>query len=172
MSALNRFVQQILAAAAGLMMALVFVIIFVNALRRYTTGSSITWGEEAPIYLAIYGVMFGTGLAYLQDRHIRFTVLTDLVSPALRRRLFLAMDLATATTAAMMIWSGLAFAARRPNQMASGIIGSARDLATATGVEWLEWLGRMGTWHAAIAVVGAVLLVAALLRFAMRLREA
>jgi TRAP-type C4-dicarboxylate transport system permease small subunit len=171
MARIDRIVQTILAAAAGTMMALVFLIIFVNSVRRYTTGASIPWGEEAPIYLAIYGVMFGMGLAYLQDRHIRFTVLTDLVSQTLRRRLFAAMDLVTAATGAVLLWSGLAFAARRPDRTASGLIGSARDLAEATGIPALEWLGRMGTWQASIAVGGAILLIVALIRFALRLRE-
>ena len=71
MTAVSRIYQRLLASGAGLMMALVFAIIFVNSLRRYTTGKSLSWGEELPIYLAIYGVMFGIGLAYLQDRHIR-----------------------------------------------------------------------------------------------------
>ncbi|NKX45960.1 TRAP transporter small permease [Roseicyclus persicicus] len=171
MARIDRIAQAVLAAAAATMMALVFLIIFVNSVRRYTTGESIPWGEEAPVYLAIYGVMFGTGLAYLQDRHIRFTVLTDLVTERLRGRLFAAMDLATAATGAMLLWSGIAFAARRPDRTASGLIGSARDLAEATGLPALEWLGRMGTWQAAIAVGGAILVVAALIRFALRLRE-
>lgn len=171
MPTLNHYAQRVLGGLAGLMMAAVFAIIFVNALRRYTTGSSIPWGEEAPIYLAIYGVMFGMGLAYLQDRHIRFTVLTDLLPPRLRHRLFAAMDLASAGTGIVLIWSGLEFAARRPAQTASGLIGSAQDLAAATGMDALVWLGRMGTWQAAIAVGGVVLTVAALLRLALRLRE-
>jgi TRAP-type C4-dicarboxylate transport system permease small subunit len=171
MAKIDQIAQTVLAAAAGLMMALVFLIIFVNALSRYTTGASIPWGEEAPVYLAIYGVMFGMGLAYLQDRHIRFTVLTDLVPKTLRARLFAAMDLVTAATGAMLLWSGLEFATRRPDRTASGLIGSARDLAEATGIPALEWLGRMGTWQASIAMGGAILVIAALIRFGQRLRE-
>lgn len=171
MTRIDRIAQTVLAAAAATMMALVFLIIFVNSVRRYTTGASIPWGEEAPVYLAIYGVMFGMGLAYLQDRHIRFTVLTDMLAERLRRRLFAAMDLATAATGAMLLWSGIAFAARRPDRTASGLIGSARDLAEATGLPALEWLGRMGTWQSAIAVGGAILMLAALIRFTLRLRE-
>ena len=76
MRAISRLTQRIWAFGAGLSIALVFAIIFVNSLRRYTTGHSLAWGEEMPIYLTIYGVMFGIGLAYLQDRHIRFTIIT------------------------------------------------------------------------------------------------
>lgn len=171
MSALSRLSQRVFAFGAGLSMALVFAIIFVNSLRRYTTGRSLEWGEELPVYLTIYGIMFGIALAYLQDRHIRFTVLTDLLSPGARRRLFLAMDLVTIATGACLAWSGVVFAARRPQIEASGLIGTARDIAERTGLEWLEWLGRVGTWHSAMAFGGALLAVAAAIRFAERMKE-
>jgi TRAP-type C4-dicarboxylate transport system permease small subunit len=153
-------------------MAFVFGIIFLNSLRRYTTGASLRWGEELPIYLTIYGVMFGIALAYLQDSHIRFTILTDFLPEKMRSRLFAAMDLVTAATGAALIWSGIAFASRRGNVEASGIISTARDLAETTGFESLIWIGRMGTWQSAIAFGGILLTIAALVRFASRLQEA
>ena len=61
-----------------------FAIIFIErAVGRYSIGKSLPWGEELPIYLTIYGVMFGSlRLAYMQDRHIRFfTLVTDMLSP-------------------------------------------------------------------------------------------
>lgn len=171
MSAISRLTQRLLAFGAGLAMALVFAIIFVNAVRRYTTGQSMEWGEELPIYLAIYGVMFGTALAYLQDRHIRFSILTDCLPERLRRRIFAAMDAVTVATGLALAWSGVVFASRRPAVEASGLIGTAKDLAAATGAEWLVWLGKMGTWQAAIAAGGAILAIAAAIRLALRLKE-
>ncbi|MRG71665.1 TRAP transporter small permease subunit [Alphaproteobacteria bacterium HT1-32] len=171
MTAVSRIYQRLLASGAGLMMALVFAIIFVNSLRRYTTGKSLSWGEELPIYLAIYGVMFGIGLAYLQDRHIRFTLLTDIISPLTRKWLFAAMDAATIVIGLTLAWSGLEFASRRPQIEASGLISGARELAGSTGLLWLEWLGRMGTWQSAIVFGGIILAVAALIRLLVRLQE-
>lgn len=152
-------------------MALVFAIIFVNSLRRYTTGKSLRWGEELPVYLAIYGVMFGIGLAYLQDSHIRFTVVADYLSERARRRLDLAIDLVSVAVGAVMTWSGYIFATRRPTQEASGLISTANDLVATTGLEWLVWLGRMGTWQAGIVTGGVILTVTALIRFVVRLQE-
>lgn len=172
MTAVSRIYQRILASGAGLMMALVFAIIFVNSLRRYTTGKSFSWGEELPIYLTVYGVMFGIGLAYLQDRHIRFTLLTDIISPLSRKWFFTAMDAATLVTGLTLTWSGLAFAMRRPQIEASGLISAARQLAESTGFLWLEWLGRMGSWQSAIAFGGIILALAALVRLLVRLQEA
>ena len=172
MTAVSRIAQRILSIGAGLSMALVFGIIFVNSLRRYMTGVSLRWGEELPVYLAVYGVMFGIGLAYLQDTHIRFTVITDFLPKRLHRWLFGAIDLVTVGVGASLAWSGWIFATRRPQQESSGLIGAAQDIAASTGLDWLEWLGRMGTWQAAIGVGGVVLAVAALIRFLVRLQEA
>jgi TRAP-type C4-dicarboxylate transport system permease small subunit len=152
-------------------MAALFGIVFVNSLRRYTTGQSLRWGEELPIYLTIYGVMFGVALACLQDRHIRFTVVVDLLPETLRDRLRLLTDAATVAVGAALAWSGWIFATRRPQVEASGLISTAKALAENTGIAWLEAVGRMGTWQAAIAVGGAALTLAAVLRLAARLRE-
>lgn len=171
MSVISRVTQRILAFGAGLSIALVFAIILVNSLRRYTTGHSLEWGEEMPIYLIIYGVMFGIGLAYLQDRHIRFTILTDILPDAWRRWAFAAMDLVAVTTGVGLTLSGIAFASRRPHIEASGLIGTAKDLARNLDMAWLEWLGRVGTWQAAIAFGGVILTLAAAIRFFERIQE-
>ncbi|MBE3639575.1 TRAP transporter small permease [Mangrovicoccus algicola] len=171
MSTLSFLVRRILAIGCGLIMAAITGIILVNALRRYTFGLSLTWGEELPVYLSIYGVMFGVALSYLQDRHMRFTIVTDFLSPALRERLFLAMDVVTAVCGGLLCWSGWLFAMRRGTIEASGLIGAANSLAESTGLAWLVWIGRMGTWQFALCVGGALLLLAAAIRFSERLRD-
>ena len=169
MRTVSRTLQRLCAFGAGLSMALVFGIIFLNASGRYLFGNSVSWGSELPIYLTIYGVMFGSALAYLTDSHIRFTVLTDLLSEGIRRTLFTVVDVVTFASALALIWSGYAFAASRPQTDASGLTSLADRIAAATGLTWLEWLGRMGPYQAAIAFGGALLAVAAAIRFAERL---
>jgi TRAP-type C4-dicarboxylate transport system permease small subunit len=171
MAALSSILRRACAFGAGLCMAAVFVIVFVNASRRYLVGASVPWGEELPVYLTIYGVMFGLALAYLTDSHIRFSVLTDLMPARARARLLAAVDLATAATGAALAWSGVAFGLRRADRAAPGLSRAAGDLADATGIAALEWLGRMGPWQLAIAFGGALLTAAALVRFAERLSE-
>jgi TRAP-type C4-dicarboxylate transport system permease small subunit len=150
-------------------MALVFAIIFVNSLRRYTVGQSVSWGEELPIYLTIYGVMFGLALAYLQDRHIRFTVLTDFLSVSVREKLFAAVDLVSFATGVALAFSGHAFAVRRGNLDASGLKSAGNWLAETTGIDALVWVAKVGTWQYAIAIGGALLAVAAALKFFERI---
>ena len=167
----RRVLESFLAAMSALSLALVFGIIFVNSLRRYTLGKSLEWGEELPIYLAIYGVMFAVGYAYLQDKHIRFTIFTDFVPTAVQRAIFLVGDIAIAAVGGLLVWSGIAFAGRRGDVEASGLVGTARALVESTGIDWLVWIGRMGTYQSAIAVGGGILLIAALAGFAARLVE-
>ncbi|POF29693.1 TRAP transporter small permease [Roseibium marinum] len=150
-------------------MALVFAIIFVNSLRRYTVGQSVSWGEELPIYLTIYGVMFGLALAYMQDRHIRFTVITDFLPDAARQKLFAAVDLASCVTGIALAYSGHAFTVRRGHLDASGLKSTGNWLAETTGIEGLVWIAKVGTWQYAIAIGGAMLAVAAFLKFIERI---
>ncbi|MEC9266343.1 MAG: TRAP transporter small permease subunit [Alphaproteobacteria bacterium] len=172
MQSIHRFFERLFALGAGLSMALVFGIIFINSLRRYTVGKSLEWGEELPIYLTVYGVMFGIGFAYLQNRHIRFTIVTDLLSDRLRRMLYTAGDGAVVLIGISLTWSGIVFAGRRGDVEASGLIGSAKAMAEASGIEGLVLLGQMGTYQSAIAVGGIILTIAALLRLWTQIREA
>ncbi len=152
-------------------MALVFGIIFVNSLRRYAIGKSIAWGEELPIYLTIYGVMFGIAYAYMSDNHIRFTVVTDMLSAKLRSWLFAVADVITVVAGAALAWAGHAFASRRGHLDSSGLKSAGDWLAEATGIAALEWVGKVGTWQYAIAIGGALLCIAGALRLLQRLQE-
>ncbi|OCX67358.1 C4-dicarboxylate ABC transporter substrate-binding protein [Thioclava sp. SK-1] len=169
MQALINGVRRILGFAAGLSMALVFSIIFINSLRRYMVGQSVPWGEELPIYLTIYGVMFGLALGYLGDNHIRFTILIDMISKKTREWLFLAVDVITFASGLGLAYAGHAFAMRRGSVDASGLKSTGRWLAETTGIDALVWIGKVGTWQYAIAIGGVLLAIAAVLKFIERL---
>lgn len=171
MSALPNLLRRVCAFGAGLSMALIFLIIFLNSLRRYVVGRSVPWGEELPIYLSIYGVMFGLAFAYLTDAHIRFSVVTDVLSSRVRHILFLIADIVTVIAGIGLTWAGIVFGIRRADRDASGLTSIADAIAQATGITSLEWLGRMGPWQMAIAFGGALLTLAAIARFTERLSE-
>lgn len=168
MERLNIAVKRFFAFGAGASMALVFAIIFINSLRRYTIGKSVEWGEELPIYITIYGVMFGLSLAYMQDRHIRFTILVDFLSDKTREKLYVLVDLIVAIVGGALIWSGLSFATRRATIDSSGLISTAKGLVETTGIDAFIWVGRVSSYQFAIVVGGAFLLVAALLKLVER----
>ena len=171
MARISNVLQRIFSFGAGLSMALVFAIIFLNSLRRYTLGRSVEWGEELPIYLTIYGVMFGVALAYSQDRHIRFTILTEFLSEQRRKKLFALVDLTMVVTGVTLAYSGYAFMQRRGGVDSSGLIGTARSLAETAGIEALAGIGKLATYQFALSVGGVLLALAALVKFFERLSE-
>ena len=149
--------------AAASMLAL-FLIVFINSLRRYLFGKSLEWGEELPVYLAIYGVMFGIAWAYMQDRHIRFTILVGFLPQSLTRKMYLLVDLLMTITGAMLAYSGWLFVVKRGGIESTGLINLAKDLRTLTGLDSMIWLGHFYPYQAAMVIGGIMLSVAALLR--------
>ncbi|MCE7029602.1 TRAP transporter small permease [Jiella avicenniae] len=158
----------VLAFASGLSMALVFAIILANSLMRYTTGASLQWGEKLPIYLTIYGVMFGTALAYLLDRHVRFTIIIDTVNARLRHVFLLVVDVVMVVSGGLLAYAGWQFAERGGNLSASSIRTTARTLAETTGVDGLEIFGKLYPYQLAMAVGGVLVALAAFLKLVER----
>ena len=159
------------ASGASLSMILLFMIIFVNSVRRYAFGKSLEWGEELPVYIAIYGVMFGMAWAYLQDRHIRFTILVGFLSKRMEQWLFMLVDLIMAATAMLLTYSGWLFVLKRGAMESSGLINLAKQLREVSGYDSLIWIGHFYPYQAAIMIGGAMLTLAALLKFCLRLLE-
>ena len=163
--------SKVTAGGASLSMMVLFLIVFINSVRRYSVGKSLEWGEELPIFIAIYGVMFGIALAYIQDRHIRFTMLVGFISEAWTRKLYMVVDLIMVANGALLAYSGWMFALKRGGVEASGIINLAKSLRSLTGWEGMIWLGYQYPYQAAVVIGGILLAVAALLKLCLRLTE-
>jgi TRAP-type C4-dicarboxylate transport system permease small subunit len=159
------------AAGASLSMAVLFLIVFTNSLRRYAIGKSFESGEELPIFIAIYGIMFGIAWAYIQDRHIRFTMLIRFLSESLTRKLYILVDLIMVLNGVLLAYSGWMFVLKRGGVEASGIINLAKDLRTLTGWDSLIWMGHQYPYQAAMVLGGILLTIAALLKLLQRLTE-
>lgn len=159
----------IYAAGAGLCMAAVFLVIFINSTRRYALGKSFVWGEELPVFLAIYGIVFGIAWAYMQDRHIRFSVLRDLLPETLSRYLDILIDMTMMAIGGLLAWSAYLLMMKRGAVEASGLVKAARALRDATGIESLAIFGQLYPYHFALALGGVMLSLAALTRLALRL---
>lgn len=168
MEKISRFARRFFAFGAGSSMALVFLVIFVNSVRRYAIGKSIAWGEELPIYLTIYGVMFGIAYAYMTDSHIKFAIFIDMLEEKTKKLVLAFCDLLTCATGFTLIFAGHAFAMRRGHVASSGLKSTGDWLANVTGIQALEWVGKVGTWQYAIVFGGAMLAIAAALRLSDR----
>lgn len=168
---ITRFFTNVFSIGAGLSMFAVFLTIFLNSTRRYTMGKSVEWGEQLPVFLAIYGVMFGIALAYMQDKHVRFTILVDFIPDALKIKLYMLVDVVMIFAGGLLAYSGYLFAEKRGGVEASGLINTAKDLKNLFGWDWLIIFGKMYPYQLAIAIGGAMVAIAALLRLLNRFYE-
>jgi len=165
---LANFFSILFASGASLSMFLLFLIIFVNSVRRYTLGKSLEWGEELPVYIAIYGVMFGIAWAYMQGRHIRFTMLVGFIGERIEKWLSLLVDLCMIGIGCMLTYSGYLFVLKRGAMESSGLINLAKQLKEFTGWDSIIWIGHFYPYQAAIMIGGAMLTIAAMLKFSMQ----
>ncbi|MBR9869244.1 MAG: TRAP transporter small permease subunit [Oceanospirillales bacterium] len=166
---LTKGVATLYAFGAALCMGLVFLIIFVNSVQRYTFGGSFEWGEELPVYLAVYGVMFGMAWAYMLDRHVAFDLLANLLPKRVHEAFNAVVDLLMVAVGVLLGYSGYLFMMKRGKVDASSLISSARALRDATGIDSLAVLGQMYPYYFAMVLGGGMLALAALLRFANRI---
>jgi len=166
-----RLFSQFAAAGASLSMAVLFLIVFINSMRRYAIGKSFEWGEEMPIFIAIYGVMFGIAWAYIEDRHIRFTILVGFLSESLTRKLYIIVDLIMAVNGVLLTYSGWMFVIKRGGVEASGIINLAKNLRALTGWDSMIWMGYQYPYQAATILGGVMLAIAALLKLFQRITD-
>lgn len=167
----TRFFSNLTAAGASLSMAVLFLIVFINSIRRYTIGKSFEWGEELPIYVTIFGVMFGMALAYVRDQHIRFTMLVGFLSASWRKRLSIFVDVVMIANGVLLTYSGWLFVVKRGGMEASGIINLAKALRTLTEWEGILWIGHMYPYQFAMVMGGILLTLAASLKLALRLSK-
>ncbi len=166
---LHRYLTTAFALGAGLCMAGIFAIVLLNSLRRYFLGRSWPWGEELPVYLAVYGVMFGIAMAVMQERHIAFRVLTDFLGPRLQRIAALVIDLMTVVVGLLLARSGLLLIESRGTRDASGLVTTVRGLARDYDMAWIAQFGTLGPWQFALVLGGAMLALAAAVQFLTRL---
>ena len=96
-------------ALIGLMMAVMFVLVFTNVVTRYGLGFSIAWAEEVASFLMIWVTFLGAGLALREGRHVAIEVLQDRLPERARRGLRLVLALVILAFLALLTWLGVQF---------------------------------------------------------------
>lgn len=102
---LMRCVNALLAAlrvAAGVMLVTSVGINFVNIIGRYVFSISISWAEEAMLFLMIGCVFLAAGPVGYLGRHIRMDVIVLALPPRARRFFEILSDLVTIATCVML----------------------------------------------------------------------
>jgi TRAP-type C4-dicarboxylate transport system permease small subunit len=96
----------VLRAAAGAMLITSVGINFANIIGRYFLSVSLSWAEEAMLFLMIGCVFAGVGPVGWMGRHIRMDVVVSLLPPQARAAFELFSDLVTiATCVALAIFA-------------------------------------------------------------------
>ena len=84
-NALERVIVAICSSVLWVTMALIFVILTVNTLLRYASGTSLQWANEVPELLFPWLVMSGVVLAAEKGSHIATVFLVESVRPTVKR---------------------------------------------------------------------------------------
>ena len=141
-------VEEIVAAVC---LSVMTVLAFANVVARYVFSASFSFSEEITTYLFVLLSLLGTAIAARRRAHLGLTILTDLVSPKVRRILHIIGYLfAVAITGAIFYYGIL-------------MVISQRQLGQVTAnMQWPEWI------FGSFVPVGALL---ATIRFAQVLVE-
>jgi len=81
----ERLISVICQALLWVSTVTIFVILAVNTILRYATGSSLQWANEVPELLFPWLVMAGVVMAAQRGAHITTTFLVDKLAPSIRR---------------------------------------------------------------------------------------
>jgi TRAP-type C4-dicarboxylate transport system permease small subunit len=114
------FYKKVLSWLTGSSLFIVFAVVLVSSMSRYTFKAPILWSEEVAKFAMIYGAMFGSILCYLEGIHIKFSFVEDSVPAPVRRLLAIAVDLVSMVAGAVLVWSGYLFVLKRGAILAPG----------------------------------------------------
>ena len=105
MNVFERIISVICQALLWCSTVLIFVILAVNTILRYATGSSLQWANEVPELLFPWLVMSGVVMAAQRGAHITTTFLVDKLSPSVRRGLAIAVSLLVCGLYGTLAWA-------------------------------------------------------------------
>lgn len=119
-------IEEIVAAVC---LSVMTILAFANVVARYVFSASFSFSEEITTYLFVLLSLLGTAIAARRRAHLGLTILTDVVSPKVRRMLHIIGYLfAVAFTGAIFYYGIL-------------MVLSQRELGQVTAnMQWPEWI--------------------------------
>lgn len=114
---------------AVICLSVMTVLAFANVVARYVFSASFSFSEEITTYLFVLLSLLGTAIAAKRRAHLGLTIVTDIVSPKVKRILHIIGDLfAVAFTGAIFYYGIL-------------MVISQRELGQVTAnMQWPEWI--------------------------------
>ena len=134
------WIEEGLAAACLVVMT---VLTFANVIARHVFSASFSFSEEITTYLFVLLSLLGTAVAAKRRAHLGLTIVTDAVSPKVRKIMEIISYLLATLFSAAIFYYGVK------------MVMNQRMLGQVTaGMQWPEWL--YGMW---IPICGAVLII-------------
>lgn len=150
MKHLHRAIVWTCQAVMWMATSVIFVILCVNTLLRYTTGSSLQWGAELPELLFPWLVMAGVVLGAAHGSHIATTFLMESLPQAVRRVVAVLVWLSVAGlyfTLSRATWQMLDIVADEKSPIL-GVPGSVTYGCVMGGMLMLALLALISAWEA------------------------
>lgn len=124
-----RILDRIEEIVAAVCLSVMTILAFANVVARYVFSASFSFSEEITTYLFVLLSLLGTAIAARRRAHLGLTILTDVVSPKIRRILHIIGYLfAVAFTGAIFYYGIL-------------MVLSQRQLHQVTAnMQWPEWI--------------------------------
>jgi len=91
----------------GVMMLMMFVLVFINVLGRYGIGKSWAAAEEISTFLMIWVAYLGAGLALREGRHAAIDMFQDKLPVGLRRALRALLGVVILAFFGVLAWLGV-----------------------------------------------------------------
>lgn len=109
--------------------AVMTILVFANVFSRYVLHYSLSFSEEITTYLFVLLSLMGSAIAAKRRAHLGLSILTDAVSPAVRKALYvIGLAIGTLFSAALLYYGVLMVI----NQYTLGMETSA--------MQWPEWV--------------------------------
>ena len=156
MKALQRAIVLICQSVMWVSTSIIFLILCINTILRYTTGASLQWGAELPELLFPWLVMSGVVLGAAHGSHITTSFLIETLPLAVRRWVAVAVWLAVAGlyfTLARATWAMLDIVADEKSPIL-GVPGSVTYGCVMVGMVMLALLALLSAWDAARGHLG------------------
>lgn len=151
MKALQRGIVLICQSVMWIATTIIFVILCVNTVLRYSTGASLQWGAELPELLFPWLVMSGVVLGAAHGAHITTSFLIETLPLAVRRWVAVAVWLAVAGlygTLSRATWQMLEIVADEKSPIL-GVPGSVTYGCVMVGMVMLALIALLSAWEAA-----------------------
>jgi len=109
MGRIERTLIRINAFLIGLMMVVMFLLVFTNVVTRYCFGFSIATAEEISTFLMIWITYLGAGLALREGRHASIDLFQDLLGDRAKKLIRILLGIVLIIFFALLCWYGSRF---------------------------------------------------------------